>query len=114
MGENLCQLYICQGINNQKTQRAEKVTLEKNNNPSHKWAKELNRQLSKEEGLMAKKYMKKFSTSLAIKGMQIKTALRFYLTQVRMAVVNNIKATNVAKDGQEGKEPFYTIGGNVS
>jgi hypothetical protein len=102
MGENLCQLYICQGINNQKTQRAEKVTLEKNNNPSHKWAKELNRQLSKEEGLMAKKYM------------QIKTALRFYLTQVRMAVVNNIKATNVAKDGQEGKEPFYTIGGNVS
>jgi hypothetical protein len=38
---------------------------------------------------MAKKYMKKWSPSLAIKEMQIKTTLRFYLTPVRIAIIKN-------------------------
>jgi hypothetical protein len=38
---------------------------------------------------MAKKHMKKCSTFLAIKAMEIKTALRFHLTPVRMAIVKN-------------------------
>jgi hypothetical protein len=49
-----------------------------------KWAHELDREFSKEEVQMANKYMKKYLTSLATKGMQIKTALRFHLTQVRI------------------------------
>jgi hypothetical protein len=42
---------------------------------------------------MSNKYMKRCSTSLVIKEMQVKTALRFYLTPVRMAIVkgNNNK-----------------------
>jgi hypothetical protein len=43
-----------------------------------KWANELNRAFSKEEVQMAKKHMKKGSTSLATKKMQIKTMLRFH------------------------------------
>jgi hypothetical protein len=38
---------------------------------------------------MAEKHLKKYSTSLVIREMQIKTALRFYLIQVRMAEVKN-------------------------
>jgi hypothetical protein len=35
------------------------------------------------------KNLKKSSTSLAIKKMQIQTMLRFYLTPVRMAIIKN-------------------------
>jgi uncharacterized Fe-S center protein len=57
--------------------------------PMKRWPKELNRGYSKEEVQMAKKHMKKCSTSLAIKEMQIKIILRFHLTPVRMATIKN-------------------------
>jgi hypothetical protein len=38
---------------------------------------------------MAKKHMKKCSTSLAIKEMQIKTSVRFFLSPIRMATFKN-------------------------
>jgi hypothetical protein len=41
---------------------------------------------------MAKKNMKKYSPSLAIKEMEIKTTLRFHFTPVRMAIIK--KTTN--------------------
>ena len=57
--------------------------------------------------------MKRCSTLLIIRETQIKTTMRYHLTLVRIAIIENLQRRK-AREGVKKRQPSCMVGGNLN
>ena len=90
--ENICKRSNRQGINLQNIQTAHVAQYQKNKQPNQKMRRRSKWTFLQRRCTNCQKHMKRCSTLLIIREMQIKTAVRYHLTAIRMAMIK--KSTN--------------------
>ena len=113
LGENNSKQSNRQSINLKIYKQLLQLNSRKINDPLKKLATELNRHFSKEDIQMAKKHMKRCSTALIIRELQIKTTMRYHYTLSGWLLSKSLQAIN-AGEGVEKREPSYPVGGNAN